>query len=124
MPLTRATGCLGLGLDPDWARLRPYPYPDPDPDPDPNPNPNTNTNTNTKAGGSPSHAAFDPFDPCDVGPYASFDACVDKATTDGMLCDTRHNAGAERVRRVCVPNPGPNPNSSPNPDQVRRVYAL
>ena len=48
-----------------------------------------------------------------------------------MLCDTRRNAGAERVpsavrcRRVYAtnPNPNPDPNPSPDPYQVRRVYA-
>lgn len=48
---------------------------------------------------SAARAEFKCADVCRAGAWAGrFDACVDKATTDGLLCDTRR--GAERVRSM------------------------
>ena len=50
-----------------------------------------------------SHAEFICKDLCqqrawEAADHASFDACIDKATTDGLLCDTKR--GAARVRAM------------------------
>ena len=49
----------------------------------------------------------------------AFDACVDKATTDGMLCDTRRNAGMARPTMLTPPSARGPSNTSPTPTPLQ-----